>query len=204
MYMDKKQIKDLITKVIRQNDMRNRQGNNLQDVLLGIVEYISNGEGGDINLIPGGGIEIVTTEDGIQISIDNEALTSIQYTSSEVKRLEKDKVSYAYDAKLKQNVNIQALEGGGFIVKHGDDNYVMAKLGVYEEITQNEVANAHYPTVINTLDKVYVETPSSKDEVALVSKIPEEIFKIYQDKGGTKDKDSFFTALVSLIDTQSI
>lgn len=38
--MDKKEIENLITQVIRQNDMRNRQGKNLQDVLMGILQYI--------------------------------------------------------------------------------------------------------------------------------------------------------------------
>lgn len=38
--MDKQEIKNLITQVIRQNDMRNRQGKNLQDVLMGILQYI--------------------------------------------------------------------------------------------------------------------------------------------------------------------
>lgn len=62
--MDRKEIESLITKVIRQNDMRNRQGKNLQDVLMGILQYISDSGGGgssDINLIPGGGIEITST-----------------------------------------------------------------------------------------------------------------------------------------------
>ena len=83
--MDKKEIENLITQVIRQNDMRNRQGKNLQDVLMGILQYISDSEGGegsDINLIPGGGIEITPTQKGIQISIDKTALESIQYAES--------------------------------------------------------------------------------------------------------------------------
>lgn len=43
--MDRKEIESLITKVIRQNDMRNRQGKNLQDVLMGILQYISDSGG---------------------------------------------------------------------------------------------------------------------------------------------------------------
>lgn len=206
--MDRKEIESLITKVIRQNDMRNRQGKNLQDVLMGILQYISDSGGGgssDINLIPGGGIEITSTQNGIKISIDKTALTSIQYADTEVRRLEKDKVPYAYDSKLKQNVNIQALEGGGFIIKYQDDNYVLAKLGVYEEgsVIQNEIANSHYPTVINTSDKVYLESPSGKEEMALVSQITEEVFKAYQSAGGTHNKGDFFTKLASLIDTDN-
>ena len=203
--MDKQEIKNLITQVIRQNDMRNRQGKNPQDVLMGILQYISDSEGGegsDINLIPGGGIEITPTQKGIQISIDKTALESIQYADTEVRRLEKDKVPYAYDAKLKKNINIQALEGGGFIVQYQDDNYVLAKLGVYEEgsVIQNEIANSHYPTVINTSDKVYMESPSGKSEMALVSQITDEVFQAYKSKGGIKDKDHFFQELTTLID----
>lgn len=142
--MDRKEIESLITKVIRQNDMRNRQGKNLQDVLMGILQYISDSGGGgssDINLIPGGGIEITSTQNGIKISIDKTALTSIQYADTEVRRLEKD--------------------------------------------------------------KVYLESPSGKEEMALVSQITEEVFKAYQSAGGTHNKGDFFTKLASLIDTDN-
>lgn len=38
--MTRKEIENLITTVIRQNDMRNRQGKNLLDVFNGLLDYI--------------------------------------------------------------------------------------------------------------------------------------------------------------------
>jgi hypothetical protein len=38
--MTKEELKNLITEVVRKNDMRNRHGKNLQDVLMGILDYI--------------------------------------------------------------------------------------------------------------------------------------------------------------------
>lgn len=38
--MTKEELKNLITEVVRKNDMRNRRGKNLQDVLMSILDYI--------------------------------------------------------------------------------------------------------------------------------------------------------------------
>lgn len=38
--MAKEELKNLITEVVRKNDMRNRHGKNLQDVLMGILDHI--------------------------------------------------------------------------------------------------------------------------------------------------------------------
>ena len=38
--MTKEELKNLITEVVRKNDMRNRHGKNLQDVFMGILDYI--------------------------------------------------------------------------------------------------------------------------------------------------------------------
>lgn len=38
--MTKEELKNLITEVVRKNDMRNCHGKNLQDVLMGILDYI--------------------------------------------------------------------------------------------------------------------------------------------------------------------
>ena len=66
-------------------------------------------------LLSGAGINI-REEDGNKIvDIADDTLTKIQYSDSEIRRLETAKISYAYDEKTQSNINVILPEGGSYL-----------------------------------------------------------------------------------------
>ena len=119
----------------------------------------------------GGGIKI---ENNV-ISINDEALTMIQYSDSEVRRLEKDKVSYAYDEKTQSNINILVPENGSLLGNYGDENAALIKAGVYNTesgvVKQTEVGSSKVHLNLNSSDRPTVETKTGKEQVAYMSDV---------------------------------
>ena len=116
-------------------------------------------------LLSGAGIN-VREEDGKKIvDISEKTLTKIQYSDSEVRRLEKDKVSYAYDEKTKSNINVILPEGGSYLGNYGDDNATIAKAAVYDGIKQLELGSSKVHTNINTDVNITIETSEGKKTV---------------------------------------
>ena len=118
----------------------------------------------------GGGISIANNV----ISINEEALTMIQYSDSEVRRLETAKVSWAYDTATQTNINILIPKGGSLLGNYGDDNAVLVKAGVYGEgdslVKQTEVGSAKIHLNLNSSDRPTVElSGGTKEQVAYVS-----------------------------------
>lgn len=131
----------------------------------------------------GGGIKI---ENNV-ISINDEALQMIQYSDSEVRRLEKDKVPYAYDVKTGTNINILVPEKGSLLGNYGDDNAVLVKAGVYETengvFKQTEVGSSKVHLNLNSSDRPTVETKDGKEEIAYKS----DLVKSVQAEVATED-----------------
>lgn len=139
----------------------------------------------------GGGITI--TENGV-VSISDDTLQMIQYNDSEVRRLEKDKIPYAYDEKTQSNINVILPEGGSYLGNYGDENATVAKAAVYDGIKQLEIGSSKVHTNINSLDKPTVETPDGKETLVVESDIeliPKEIripIRTLQDKVYTQEE----------------
>lgn len=140
----------------------------------------------------GGGITI--TETGV-VSISDDTLQMIQYSDSEVRRLETDKIPYAYDEKTQSNINVILPEGGSYLGNYGDENATVAKAAVYDNGTkQLELGSSKVHTNINSLDKPTVETPDGKENLVVESDIelmPKEIripIRTLQDKVYTQEE----------------
>lgn len=126
--------------------------------------------------LPGAGISFTQNEDGSNtVNISNDALTKIQYSDSEVRRLESAKVPWAYDAQTQTAINI-ALEPKGKLLGPNIDKsefYVLASIGIYgtegDYTYQAEIGNVHTHLNLNSPDRPTVETPEGKDTVVLTS-----------------------------------
>ena len=122
-------------------------------------------------LLSGAGIN-VREEDGKKIvDISEETLTKIQYADSEVRRLEKDKISYAYDEKTQSNINIILPEGGSYLGNYGDENATIAKAAIYDGIKQLELGSSKVHTNINTDSDVTIETSTGKKIIATTDEL---------------------------------
>ena len=133
-------------------------------------------------LISGAGIDISEEDNKKIINISNDALTKIQYADSEVRRLENDKISYAYDEKTQSNINVILPEGGAYLGNYGDDNATIAKAAVYDGIKQLEIGSSKVHTNINTDSDVTIETSSGKKVIATTDQIPD----VFELKGLTE------------------
>lgn len=116
----------------------------------------------------GGGITI--TENGV-VSISDDTLQMIQYSDSEVRRLEKDKIPYAYDEKTQSNINVILPEGGSYLGNYGDENATVAKAAVYDGIKQLEIGSSKVHTNINTDSNVTIETSTGKKTIATTDEL---------------------------------
>lgn len=137
----------------------------------------------------GGGITI--SETGV-VSVSDDTLQKIQYSDSEVRRLEKDKIPYAYDEKTQSNINVILPEGGSYLGNYGDENATVAKAAVYNDGTkQLELGSSKVHTNINTDSDVTIETSTGKktiattDELVNVVNIP---IRSLQDKVYTQEE----------------
>ena len=126
--------------------------------------------------LPGAGISFTQNEDGSNtVNISNDALIKIQYSDSEVRRLETAKVPWAYDAQTQTAINI-ALEPKGKLLGHNIDKsefYVLVNIGIYGTegayTYQTEIGNKHIHLNFNSPDVPTVEMPTGKDTVVLSS-----------------------------------
>ena len=124
-------------------------------------------------LLAGAGID-VREEDGKKIvDISEGTLTKIQYADSEVRRLEKDKIPYAYDEKTQSNINVILPEGGSYLGNYGDENAIIAKAAVYDGVKQLELGSSKVHTNINTDSDVTIETSDGKKVIATTDQIPD-------------------------------
>ena len=122
-------------------------------------------------LLAGAGID-VREEGGKKIvDISEETLTKIQYADSEVRRLEKDKISYAYDEKTQSNINVILPEGGSYLGNYGNENATIAKAAVYDEVKQLELGSSKVHTNINTDSDVTIETSTGKKTIATTDEL---------------------------------
>ena len=142
--------------------------------------------------IAGAGISVTTTDDGKKvINIADDALQKIQYADSEVRRLEQDKIPYAYDEKTQSNINVILPEGGSYLGNYGDENATVAKAAVYDGVKQLELGSSKVHTNINTDSDVTIETSTGKktiattDELVNVVNIP---IRSLQDKVYTQEE----------------
>lgn len=133
--------------------------------------------------IAGAGISVTTTDDGKKvINIADDALQKIQYADSEVRRLEQDKIPYAYDEKTQSNINVILPEGGSYLGNYGDENATIAKAAVYDGIKQLELGSSKVHTNINTDSDVTIETSDGKKVIATTDQIPD----VFETKGLTE------------------
>ena len=122
-------------------------------------------------LISGAGIDISEEDNKKIINISNDALTKIQYADSEVRRLENDKISYAYDEKTQSNINVILPEGGSYLGNYGDENATIAKAAVYDGTKQLEIGSSKVHTNINTDSNVTIETSTGKKTIATTDEL---------------------------------
>lgn len=122
-------------------------------------------------LISGAGIDISDEDNKKIINISNAALTKIQYADSEVRRLENDKISYAYDEKTQSNINVILPEGGSYLGNYGDENATIAKAAVYDGTKQLEIGSSKVHTNINTDSNVTIETSTGKKTIATTDEL---------------------------------
>lgn len=129
-------------------------------------EEISRVPVGDLvdTYLAGAGIELTKTENNeTVINISNDALTKIQYADSEVRRLETDKVAWAYDSKTQSNINIKLPVGGSLIETVGEDNVNLIKAADYgDNIKQVEVGTTKILLNLNSKARPTVELPDSQ------------------------------------------
>lgn len=148
-------------------------------------------------LLSGAGINI-REEDGKKIvDIAEDALTKIQYSDSEVRRLETAKIPYAYDEKTQSNINVILPEGGSYLGNYGDENATIAKAAVYDGTKQLEIGSSKVHTNINSLDKPTIETPDGKETLVVESDIeliPIEVnFPVRTSGGSDGPEDRVYT-----------
>ena len=134
------------------------------------------------NILPGAGISIIEESPNKIINIAEDTLTKIQYADSEVRRLEKDKIPYAYDEKTQSNINVILPEGGSYLGNYGDENATVAKAAVYDGIKQLEIGSSKVHTNINTDSDVTIETSDGKKVIATTDQIPD----VFETKGLTE------------------
>lgn len=134
------------------------------------------------NILPGAGISIIEESPNKIINIAEDTLTKIQYADSEVRRLEKDKIPYAYDEKTQSNINVILPEGGSYLGNYGDENATIAKAAVYDGIKQLEIGSSKVHTNINTDSDVTIETSDGKKVIATTDQIPD----VFETKGLTE------------------
>ena len=134
------------------------------------------------NILPGAGINIIEESPNKIINISEDTLTKIQYADSEVRRLEKDKIPYAYDEKTQSNINVILPEGGSYLGNYGDENATIAKAAVYDGIKQLEIGSSKVHTNINTDSDVTIETSDGKKVIATTDQIPD----VFETKGLTE------------------
>ena len=133
--------------------------------------------------IAGAGISVTTTDDGKKvINIADDALQKIQYADSEVRRLEQDKIPYAYNEKTQSNINVILPEGGSYLGNYGDENATVAKAAVYDGTKQLEIGSTKIHTNINTDSDVTIETSDGKKVIATTDQIPD----VFETKGLTE------------------
>ena len=148
-------------------------------------------------LLAGAGIDI-REEDGKKIvDVAEDTLTKIQYSDSEVRRLETAKISYAYDEKTKSNINLILPEGGSYLGNYGDENVTIAKAAVYDGIKQLELGSSKVHLNLNSLDKPTIETPDEKENLVVESDIeliPIEVnFPVRTSGGSDGPEDRVYT-----------
>ena len=142
--------------------------------------------------IAGAGISVTTTDDGKKvINIADDALQKIQYADSEVRRLEQDKIPYAYDEKTQSNINVILPEGGSYLGNYGDENATVAKAAVYDGVKQLEIGSSKVHTNINTDSDVTIETSTGKKTIATTDELVNEVnipIRSFQDKVYTQEE----------------
>lgn len=142
--------------------------------------------------IAGAGISVTTTDDGKKvINIADDALQKIQYADSEVRRLEQDKIPYAYDEKTQSNINVILPEGGSYLGNYGDENATVAKAAVYDGVKQLEIGSSKVHTNINTDSDVTIETSTGKKTIATTDELVNEVnipIRSLQDKVYTQEE----------------
>ena len=145
-------------------------------------------------LLSGAGINI-REEDGKKIvSVADDTLAKIQYSDSEVRRLETAKIPYAYDEKTQSNINVILPEGGSYLGNYGNENATVAKAAVYDGTKQLEIGSSKVHTNINTDSDVTIETSDGKKVIATTDQIPdvsnfvtkEEVPSVFETKGLTE------------------
>ena len=145
-------------------------------------------------LLSGAGINI-REEDGKKIvDIADDTLTKIQYSDSEVRRLETAKIPYTYDEKTQSNINVILPKGGSYLGNYGDENATIAKAAVYDGMKQLEIGSSKVHTNINTDSDVTIETSDGKKVIATTDQIPdvsnfitkEEVPSVFETKGLTE------------------
>lgn len=124
-------------------------------------------------LLSGAGINIREEDDKKIVDIADDTLTKIQYSDSEVRRLETAKISYAYDEKTQSNINVILPEGGSYLGNYGDENATIAKAAVYDGVKQLELGSSKVHTNINTDSAVTIETSDGKKVIATTDQIPD-------------------------------
>lgn len=142
--------------------------------------------------IAGAGISVTTTDDGKKvINIADDALQKIQYSDSEVRRLEQDKIPYAYDEKTQSNINVILPEGGSYLGNYGDENATVAKAAVYDGVKQLEIGSSKVHTNINTDSEVTIETSTGKKTIATTDELVNAVnipIRTLQDKIYTQEE----------------
>ena len=148
-------------------------------------------------LLSGAGINI-REEDGKKIvDVAEDTLTKIQYSDSEVRRLETAKISYAYDEKTQSNINVILPEGGSYLGNYGDENATIAKAAIYDGIKQLELGSSKVHLNLNSLDKPTIETSDGKENLVVESDIeliPIEVnFPVRTSGGSDGPEDRIYT-----------
>lgn len=123
--------------------------------------------------ISGQGINFRAAESKEVIEISDDTIEKIQYADSEVRRLEKDKVAWAYDSKHHDNINILLKEDGSVLAPIGGNNYNLVKGAEYGDFKQVEVGSSAVHLNLNSDDRPTVETPYQKKSVAYLDEVSE-------------------------------
>lgn len=145
-------------------------------------------------LLSGAGINIREEDDKKIVDIADDTLTKIQYSDSEVRRLETAKIPYAYDEKTQSNINVILPEGGSYLGNYGDENATIAKAAIYDGTKQLEIGSSKVHTNINTDSDITIETSDGKKVIATTDQIPdvsdfvtkEEVPNVFETNGLTE------------------
>lgn len=153
-------------------------------------EYSQNIDVSELMNVYTAGRGITISETGV-VSISDDTLQMIQYSDSEVRRLEKDKIPYAYDEKTQSNINVILPEGGSYLGNYGDENATVAKAAVYDGTKQLELGSSKVHTNINTDSDVTIETSTGKKTIATTDELVNEVnipIRSLQDKVYTQEE----------------